>query len=41
MERGRDEEDGEDDIIEVEAIPVAEEELRGEWVNERPASVEA
>ncbi|KHO00522.1 uncharacterized protein MAM_01300 [Metarhizium album ARSEF 1941] len=31
VERGRDEEDGEDDIIKVEAIPVAEEELRGEW----------
>ncbi|KAH7232459.1 hypothetical protein B0J15DRAFT_530261 [Fusarium solani] len=31
VERGRDEEDGEDEIIEVEAIPLPEEELDGEW----------
>ncbi|KAG7424475.1 hypothetical protein Forpi1262_v014529 [Fusarium oxysporum f. sp. raphani] len=31
VERGRDEEDGEDDIIEVEATPVPEEALHGEW----------
>lgn len=31
VERGRDEEDGEDDIVEVEAIPLPENELDGEW----------
>jgi hypothetical protein len=38
VERSRDEEDGEDDIMEVEAIPVPEEELDGKWARkEAPA----